>query len=54
MELTVYQVIYLPFPDSDSLSAAYWTGKDEDDCRKSWERAHPSWPVKSVEEKETP
>ena len=51
MTLTTYVVEFYPFPNSDSLSAKYWTGLNEDDCRQSWEKANPQWPIKSIEEK---
>ena len=51
LTLNTYWVTYFPFLGSDATSTAFWTGKDEADCKESFEKAHPSWAVKSVEEK---
>ena len=51
MELKTYVVTYYPYATSDMKATAYWTGKDEDDCAKSWERQHPLWSIVSLKEK---
>lgn len=51
MELKTYVVTYYPYATSDMKTAAYWTGKDEEDCRRSWEATHPLWALVSLKEK---
>jgi hypothetical protein len=50
MELKTFKVRYYPSPESSAISECIWTGKDEEDCLKTWRDVHPLWAVKEIKE----
>jgi hypothetical protein len=51
MELKTFEVTYYQYLNSDMKTTGLWTGKDEDDCRRSWEATHSLYALISLKEK---